>query len=325
MPSNKSKPQTKSTKQKKAKLNPKDKLDIKTESKKNLSSVWSLSYKSCLSLWRQRNLFIGILIIYGLLDIVFVKGFSGGISVANLNSQVSYLFHGINKQFYSNLTVYGLILASAGTNSIANGGAYLESLILVVIISLATIWSLRISSEQTYQKVKNAFYKGMYPLVPFIMILLLIGVELLPMLGGIYLYTIASVNHIITSAAGNIIFIVIAILLTLLSFYFVSSSIFALYISTLPDTTPLEALRTAKELVSKKRAFIFIRLVFLFFVLLIITSLILFPLIIASSSLTQWVYLFLTLVYLLYIHSFLYNLYLELVETNQLSTAKNHN
>jgi len=317
MPVNKSKPQKKSTKQKRPTTSPSNKPAIDTNTRTNLSNVWGLSYKGCLSLWQQRNLFIGILIIYGILDLLFVRGFSKSLNIASLNSQVGVLFHGLNKHIYSSLTVYGLVLASDGTNSVANGGAYLESLILVVLISLATIWSLKIPTKQTGQRIRDAFYKGMYPLIPFTIILFLIGLELLPMLAGIYLYIIAAVNHIVINATGNIIFIVIALLLTLLSFYLISSSIFALYISTLPNMTPLEALRSAKKLVSKRRSLIFIRIVFLFFVLLVVTSVILLPLIVVSSSLTQWVYLFLTLIFLLYIHSYLYNLYLELVETKQ--------
>jgi len=290
-----------------------DKLDIQVRPRHSLPNVWQLTRASLIILWHYRWVFIGIILIYGIFDVVVVQGLKGGLDVSSLNKQLSGLLHGQYKQITSGFTVYGLLLLSAGTNNSGSGGGYGYQLVAVIMASLAIIWALRTSSNSVKIRVRDAYYKGMYPIIPFFGIFLLIGLELLPMLAGIYLYVTAINNSIAVTFFEQAGFALLAIALSALTVFWLSSSIFALYIVTLPDMTPFKALRSAKELVRKRRWPILLRLFYLPLAMLIVSSIILLPFIIFVAPAAQWVFLVLSLLFIVIAHSYIYNLYRELL------------
>ncbi len=286
---------------------------IKTTAIKRLPNVWQLSQVALSVLWRQRYTILGIVLIYGLVNLAVAQGFSSGLSVSSAKSQLSSIFHGKHLNLGGNLTIYALMFASiGGSGSSSNGFGY--SLILVVIASLAIIWAIRNSSNKIGAvRIRDAYYRGMYALIPFIIILLLIGVELLPTVAGISIYISAINNAIAVTAIEKLGFVVLMLLLTSLTVYWLSSSIFALYIVTLPDMTPLKALRSAKQLVKKRRYVILPRLLFLPVMLIVISAVIMLPFISWVAPAAPWVLLVLSLLLLAITHSYLYNLYRELL------------
>ena len=288
-------------------------LDIKVKTRKNLPDVWRLSKTACLVLWKYRLLLGGIVLIYGLVNFAIVQGFSSGLNVASVNSQVASLFHGQFKQISSGLLVYALLLSSVGQNSSGNGGGFGYQMVLLIIVSLAIIWAIRTSSNQAQVRIRDAYYRGMYPLIPFIAILLVIGIELLPMLAGISIYVIVINNSIAVTVIEQALFVLLAVLLSALTLYFLSSSIFALYIATLPDMTPIKALKSAKELVKNRRWPILLRLIYLPVALIIVSAITMLPFIIFVAPIAQWLFLVLVLVLIALIHSYLYALYRELL------------
>ncbi len=260
---------------------------------------------------------LGVLVVYGLVNLLVAQGLSSGLSVSSAKSQLSSLFHINTSNFGGNLSVYGLMLASFGSSG-SSSGSFGYSLILAVVASLAIIWTLRNASNNKKGSkdrfmLKEAYYRGMYPLIPFLIILLLIGIELLPMLAGISLYISAVNNSIAIIAIEKLGFMVILLLLSALSLFLISSSIFALYISTLPDMTPIKALRSAKDLVKYRRFTVLLRILYLPLALLIISALVMLPLIAWAPAAAAWVFLGLSLVMLALTHAYLYNLYRELL------------
>ncbi len=291
-------------------------LKLKASTKKgdqNLPSVWKLSEICIRQLWDYRLLFIGILLVYGVVNFAIAQGFSSGLSVTSLKSQLGSLFKG--NQLTGGLAVYALMLSSfGGSGSSANGNSAF-ALVMLVVGSLAVIWGLRNSVNRAKKvRIRDAYYRGMYPVVPFVLILLLIAVELLPVIIGVSIYSIALNNSIAVSVLEKAGFGLVALLLTALSVYMLSSTIFALYISTLPDMTPMKALKSARDLVKKRRLPIILRLVYLPVALLIVSAAIMLPLIIFAAPAAPWVYMLLSLVLLAAAHSYLYSFYRELLE-----------
>ena len=289
-------------------------LPLKTKPREKLPGVWNLSKSGCALLWDQKQLFALILLVFGILDLALAQGFTGGLSVTSAKSQLSTLFHGHFSNVGSGLTIYALMLASIGSSSSGSGGGFGYSLILSVIASLALIWALRNSSNKVKVRLRDAYYRGMYPLIPFLAILLLIGIELIPMIAGISLYTIAINNAIAVTALEKLLFLILMLGLSSLSVFLLSSSVFALYIVTLPEMTPIKALRSAKELVKKRRWEVILRLLYLPLALLVISSAVMLPFIIFLPAAAPWLLLVLTLVILAVFHAYMYNFYRELIK-----------
>jgi hypothetical protein len=260
---------------------------------------------------RHWKLFLAITITYGLLNLVLVHGLTGTVNLYNVKSSISQALKGSGGQISTSLTLFVYLLGNSSNSGNANAAVY--QTILIVLVSLATIWALRQVYNEAKIKMRDSFYRGMYPLVPFILVLLVIGLQLIPLLVGGLLYSTVINGSIAVYAIEKILWALLFLLLALVSLYMLCSSLFALYIVTLPDMTPMKALRSARQLVRHRRLLVLRKILFLPLALLIISIIIMFPLILFATSLAAWVFFVLTMVGLVVIHSYMYALYRELL------------
>ena len=276
-----------------------------------LPSAWRISGRAYHLIWRYRRLFTAITIVYGLLNLLLVQGLANHNDITTIKQELSQVFNGQFSSLASGLAGFVLLVGSAGNGSSNTAGAY--QFFLLLLTSLALIWALRQTSAGTLVRMRDAYYRSMYPLVPFMLVLLVIGLELLPMLIGTSLYSIIISNGIAITGIEKLAWAGLAILLSLVSVYLISSSIFALYIVTLPDMTPLKALRSARQLVKLRRWVVARKLLFLPVLLLAAAAIIMVPIIIWLTALSQWVFFILTMLALVAVHAYLYCLYRELL------------
>lgn len=272
-----------------------------------LPNVIDLTKTTWKLLQANRQVFIGLIIIYGLLSLLLV-GLASNANIDNLKTQISQSFP---SRLSSGLTVFVSLLGSSGNSSGSSAGDY--QFFLGLTASLAIIWALRQVSAGIAFRIRDAYYRGMFPLVPFLLVLLVIGLQLVPLLIGAGIYAQVMSNGIAVMMIEKLAWVAVFGLLTALSIYWVSSSIFALYIVSLPDMTPIKALRSANQLVKRRRWVLIRKLLFLPLMLLIVAAIITLPFIIWVSPLVTWVYFILSTVALLVIHAYLYTLYRELI------------
>ncbi|MGC1176737.1 MAG: hypothetical protein WA843_01595, partial [Candidatus Saccharimonadales bacterium] len=276
-----------------------------------LPGAWWLTKTATRILWEHKGLFAGILVIYGLLNLVLVRGLASNTDVGSLKHQFDQVFKGHFGSVISSLSVFALLVGSAGNGSSQTAGAY--QFFLALIASLAIIWTLRQVIAHNIIRVRDAYYRGMYPLIPFILVLLVIGLQLLPLLIGSALYSTVITNGIAVNFIEKFICALLFISLALWSLYMISSSLFALYIVTLPDMTPMKALRSAGELVRHRRWTVLRKILYMPLVLLIAAAIIMVPVIVVAAALAQWVFFLLTMCALASIHAYMYALYRELL------------
>jgi hypothetical protein len=275
-----------------------------------IPNVVKLTKSSVKLAWQHKKLFTGIILIYGLLNLIFVRGLAGGSDLGSLKDSFDQVFQGNFGSLASGLGVFITLVGSSGNSSSDTAGAY--QTFLGLIASLAVIWALRQVMAGSYVRVRDAYYKGMYPLIPFILVVMVIGLQLIPLFAGVTLYSLV-VSNGIAVGGGQFAWFIFCILLSLLSLYMISSSIFALYIVTLPDMTPLKALRSARELVRYRRWTVLRKVLWLPLYLLLVAAVIMLPIIIWLTVMAQWIFFILTMVALLAVHAYMYTLYRELL------------
>ena len=278
---------------------------------RRLPNVLKITKQATLLLWHHKKLFLGIVTVYGILNLILVQGLASNTDVTSLKSTLNQVFTGHFAGFASGLAVFVVLVGSAGNGSSNTAGAY--QLFLVLITSLAVIWALRQVLAGVAVRVRDAYYRGMYPLIPLVLVLCMIGLQLLPLIIGTSLYSLVASNGIAVNGFQQAIFAVIAILLSALSLYWICSSIFALYIVTLPDMTPMKALRSARELVRYRRLQVLRKILWLPLVLLLTAAVIMLPIIAWATPVAQWVFFILTMLGLAAAHSYMYTLYRELL------------
>jgi hypothetical protein len=261
--------------------------------------------------WR---LFGGIVLVYLVLTIVLVKGCGVTTDIGQLKSAVLGLAHGNTAQLSASFTLFSILLGNANSTASDVAGAY--QTILLVIISLALIWALRQSMAKDKAKItmRDAFYKGLYPLVPLLLVLVVIGLQLFPLVVANFLYSNVLASGLALTVLEKGLWAILVALLVLLTLYMVTSSIFALYIVTLPNVRPMQALRSARDLVRHRRWMIMRKVLFLPVALLVCAAAIVIPIIIVSPPVAEWTFFVLSMSGLALFHSYLYLLYRELLK-----------
>jgi hypothetical protein len=276
-----------------------------------LPSAFTILKSSLAILKQDWKLFLTITLIYGALTVVFVRGFGGSLNLTELKDALKSGLEGSEGNLLTSITLFGYLLGSAGAANSPTGGVY--QTLLVIVVSLVTIWALRQVYASHKIRARDAFYKGTYPLVQFTLILLVISLQLLPLIFGSWLYSAAVSNGIAVTGLERFVWAILAFLLALLSLYLICSSLFALYVVTLPDMTPMKALRSARQLVLYRRWTVLRKILFLPLMLLIVGALIMIPLILVFTPAAEWIFFLLSMAVLIIVHTYMYTLYRELL------------
>lgn len=275
-----------------------------------LPTAWNIFKQSNHHLKQHKKLFGMISLIYLGLNMLLVRGFSLTTDLGLAKQAFEELLNGAGNGITSSLAVFGYLV---GTNSPNSEVATVYQSIIIVLVSLATIWALRQTHAKEKISLKDVFYKSTYPLVQFLLVLIVVGLQFIPFVLGNFLFSATVGSNLAVSVLEKILWSVVSFLLVLWTIYLVSSSIFALYIVTLPDMTPLQALRSAKKLVRFRRWSVIRKLVFLPFILIVILAVVMLPTIMFVTPISEVVFLVLISSVLVVSHSYVYSLYRELL------------
>lgn len=275
-----------------------------------LSPARRLLWQALRHLVAHWKVFGGVIAVYAVLTLLLVRGFSVNSTLPQTKLLLETFLHGAGAKITGGVTLFGVLL---GSNTSVGDAASAYQSMLVVVISLALIWTLRQTYNSVKIRIREAFYRGEYPLVPFILVLIVIGLQLIPLLASNMLYGFVFGNGLAVTMLEKVMWGILFFMMVLLTLYMVTSSVFALYIVTLPDVTPLQALRSARELVRFRRWTVMRKFLFLPVVLLIMAAIILVPIILYATVAAEWVYFALTMIGLAILHSYMYGLYRELI------------
>jgi hypothetical protein len=255
------------------------------------------------------KLFLGIIIIYGLVSLLLGQSLS-----SNTISQAKANLGGGTKGMFGGLWASTIVFASISNalDSSSNGvpGAY--QVVITISATLAIIWALRNAYAKNKVRIRDAYYKGMYPLVPFILLLLLVLVQVVPVIVGLALYGIVK-NGVATPGLEITLWVILLFALLIWSIYMLTVSLISLYIVCLPDMAPIAAIKSAKELVKGQRWSIMRKIIFLPVFIFIMEGIIIIPIILIATPMAQLALFFVSMADLLVINSYMYRLYRALL------------
>lgn len=265
-------------------------------------------FKTFRAYWKS---LLGIVVVYLILNILFASGMSSlSTAVSDIKANLDNSAGG-EHPLAKGLSGFGALVGSAGVSGSATGSVLQSA--LFVIESLVIIWALRQLLAGRKIGVKQAYYSSMYPLIPFLLVIFVIFLELIPITLGMVVLSAILTSAVTTITMASWIGWLVFLLLAAPSIYWVTSSIFALYIVTLPDMQPLEALRSARKLVKYRRWQVIPKVVFLPVFILVAMGVIIIPLIVWASFLVAPVFYFLSMLTILFVHAYLYCLYRGLI------------
>ncbi len=276
-----------------------------------ISGSFRLFWRACQTLFRHWKHFLILSLIYGFFDLLFVHGIANSLDLASVKTSLLPFLGNHPGKVSTGLTLFVYLLGNSNNSTSAGSGIF--EAILIILMSLVIIWSLRQIYNGNVIKVRQSFYNSTYPLVAFIVVLLVIALQLIPFLIGASIYGTVLQNGIAVHFFEQVLWLLGFVLVSLISFYMVCSSIFALYIATLPNMTPMKALRSARQLVRYRRFVVLRKLLFLPLILFVIVAVIMIPVIIVVAPIASWLLFCLSILGLVVIHSYIYALYKELL------------
>lgn len=283
---------------------------IKTGGEATIPGAFRILAGSLGVLRRSWKPFLGIVLIYGVLNFLLVQSFNGA-DLSQTKSTLDSTSTGHWSQLANSFALFVYMAGASGNVSSPVAGAY--QLMLTLVTSLALIWTLRQVYAGHKVRVRDGFYRGMYPLVPFVLVLLVAAIQLIPVILGVFIYNLVNTAGILQGGVEAVLWAVLLFMTALISLYMLCSSLFALYIVCLPDMEPRAALKSAKELVKHRRWTIMRKIIFLPITLLVVAALLIVPLVFVAAPLAGIGFFIVSMLGLPVLHSYMYRLYRELL------------
>ncbi len=278
----------------------------------SLPNSYKLMKKALRLMWVNKKPLFFFTLIYGALFLLFVRGIFNPINIGDIRFEIeSSLGEGSGTSFEANRLVFGQLASTLASG--LSGEQSIYQIMLLVIGGLALIWLFRQHQAGNDVSVRMAFYRGMYPLIPFLLIVYLLLLQLLPGVIGNFLYTTVVAGGIAVNGLEQFIWLLLYVSLLLLSFYLISSTSMALMIVTLPEMTPMMALRRARELARFRRFSLFRKILALLLFIGLFFIVIVFPALFITAWLAQGLFLLLSILTLPFAIAYLFVLYRELL------------
>lgn len=251
-----------------------------------LPGYWSFTVQSAKQLWNYKKVFLSLVALYFVLSVIFV-GLGSQETYSQLSGAIETTGGDLVQGFFGKIGAAGLLLlASTGGALEAPGASDAQKLfgvILFLMIWLTTVWLLRAQLAGGRPKLRDALYSAGSPIVATFLIVLLIVIQLLPIAIAMVGFAALSGYGLLDGGGLSMLFWVVATLLSILSLYWLTSTVMAMVIVTLPGMYPLQAVRTAGDLVVGRRVRILLRLAWLLGTVIVTWALVMIPIILLDG------------------------------------------
>ncbi len=230
-----------------------------------MPGYWSFSNYTIKTLLHNRKTFLLLALTYTVLTILLV----GMASQDTFTTLISTLTQTSGDAFKGNLGQLGqaglllLTIMSGGISQNLTEGQQIYATIIALLTWLTTIWMLRNILAEKKVKLRDGLYNAGSPILATFVVALVLVIQLIPFALALIGYSAASATGLLSNGVEAMLFWIVAGLLTLLSLYWITSTIVALVVVTLPGMYPFRAIKTAGDLVIGRRVRIMMRLLWM--------------------------------------------------------------
>lgn len=279
------------------------------------------------TIWKNRKTFILLALTYAIVTALMV----GIVSQTTYSTLVDTLRTTSGDLFvggWGEVSKAGLLFVTAITGGMSQSLTEVQQVyagIIALLTWLTSVWLLRNILAGNKVKVRDGLYNAGAPILPTFIVALLFIVQLLPFALALIGYSAAATSGLLTGGVEAMLFWMAAGLLCLLSLYWITSTVFALIIITLPGMYPYQAIKTAGDLVVGRRLRILLRLLWMALTVIITWAIIMIPIILFDSwiksvlPVINWlplvpvVLLALTSLTVIWVSSYVYLLYRKVI------------
>jgi len=235
-------------------------------------------------LWNRKWVYLRLILTLSVMTVIFI----GALQVSNLTSA-----NGVLDSLNSGGNVFGPVMRAALTVGTSFTGAlnsnlsdvqYIYVSVLVILGLLTVVWLLRHQLAGNKLKVRDGLYNSAGPIAAEY-VLLGVGIaQIIPAAVAMLIYVTATASGLIDGGIETALFSVALFLIIVLTLYFMTTTLFAMFIATIPGTYPMKAYKAARKIVSGQRLRLLLRLSWMLILVLIASFLVLVPIVIIANS-----------------------------------------
>lgn len=277
---------------------------------RDIPSVRKLFKLSGLFMWQHKKKLLPIMIINAAAYYLLIKTPTSILSISEIRQSVqNALGEGSLKTWNGTLATLGTVV---GLNSTSGSNATQQS-VSFLGISMVYIWVIRQLHNKHDFNIRDAFYQAFAPIIPILVLMVVATFQIIPFAVAGLVYSIARTGGVFVSGFEDMAFFSVAFLMSLLSFYWLTPTIIAIYVTTIPGMYPFRALKSARQLIQFQRFTVFRRIIIMpLAVLAIYFGTLLFTIRFTPGA-TLYVSEILAFIILPFIHIYLYKLYRSLL------------
>ena len=251
-----------------------------------LKKSWRFTLDVFGVLWRHKRVFAALIVLYVVMAVLLTGAIKGeGMTFINEAVQI----FNEESDFSLDPVLRSAVVAGAALGGALNTGlTEIEQLymtILYVFTCLVSIWLIRHLAAGNAVKLRDGLYNAGAPFVAILCLLLLLVVQSFPAALGILALNVLTAGGVLQGGIETAMFWIAIGLLFVLTLYFVSATLFAFVIATVPGTYPWAAYKLAKKIVLGQRRRLLFRLLWLAFVIAATWMLVLIPVVLVINAL----------------------------------------
>lgn len=254
-----------------------------------LPGYWSFTNYVRATLWKNKKLFGGLILVY-IVTTIIISGFGAQENYNNLSDALKDTSGDLFEGNFGSVGKAGLLLVTSITTGLSPDLTQAQSVLggLALFFAwLATIWLLRNTLAGHKPRLRDGLYNSGSPVLATVLVGFVLTLQLLPGAIAVIVYSAAQTSGLLETGVSAMLVWGSVILLGLLSLYWITSSFIAMVIVTLPGMYPMQAIKTAGDLVVGRRVRILFRWLWLLFVIVLMWLIVTIPIILFDDWLKE--------------------------------------
>lgn len=226
-----------------------------------MPGYWAFTAEVWRMLWSHKRTFLLLAVTYGVLNALLV-GLASQDTYSQLSDMLQELAPNVLTDGAGKLGQAGILLASGAFGlfgQMPTDAQRIFAVLLGLMAWLTAVWLLRAFIAGKQPKLRDGLYNSSAPLISSFLVSLVMILQLLPVAFAMIVLSAASAAGFADGGIEAMLVWTVVGLLSLLSVYWLTSSLIALVVVTLPGVYPMQALRTAGDLVIGRRGRILLR------------------------------------------------------------------
>lgn len=235
-------------------------------------------------LWNRKWVYIRFILLFFVLSALFIGALQVD-NVTSVNEVIDSATSGtdiLGPVSRAAITVGSSITGALNNNFSDVQYIYISALIILALLTI--VWLLRHQLAGRKLKVRDGLYAAAAPIAAEY-VLLVVGIaQLIPAALATLVYVSATTSGILDGGIEAAMFSIALLLVIVLTLYFMTTTLFAMFIATIPGTYPMQAYHAARKIVAGQRLRLLMRLLWMVVILLITWFVVLVPFVIIVNS-----------------------------------------